>query len=162
MKGSASRSSRLAGHPVDGYGRQGENAFIDPITCECCPTAATVTRRGPGWCAWSPSLGRESVSTFEPPSTVVGGSRVLKPMTTRRSRSAHDRLGDLFDIFRDLDRPPTRHTPRSGATERLQRARTMALRARSEAEVIVRQHRTASERRLGLWRSILRGGNTDF
>jgi hypothetical protein len=28
-------------------GRQGAGAFIDPITCECCPTAAAVTARGP-------------------------------------------------------------------------------------------------------------------
>ena len=32
---------------VDTHGKITEDAFVDPITCECCPTSAAVTRRGP-------------------------------------------------------------------------------------------------------------------
>jgi hypothetical protein len=36
---------RFASFTADG--RPSGDAFVDPITCECCPTAATVTARGP-------------------------------------------------------------------------------------------------------------------
>jgi hypothetical protein len=32
---------------VDGRGNLTADAFVDPIACECCPTSAAVTRRGP-------------------------------------------------------------------------------------------------------------------
>jgi hypothetical protein len=32
---------------IDGRGQLGPEQTIDPMTCECCPTAAAVSRRGP-------------------------------------------------------------------------------------------------------------------
>jgi hypothetical protein len=32
---------------VDAAGQLGPEVTVDPVTCECCPTAAAVTRRGP-------------------------------------------------------------------------------------------------------------------
>lgn len=32
---------------LDRHGRSKAESFVDPITCECCPTAAAVTSRGP-------------------------------------------------------------------------------------------------------------------
>lgn len=37
----------LVSTTVDASGRLGPEATIDPMTCECCPTAAAVTSRGP-------------------------------------------------------------------------------------------------------------------